>query len=945
MKFKHDAMSRRNHGSGHSGKQWLYASGVLAMLVGGAVLETEGVTPRILNYLQEDLGDPIAHAISNTSQVLSRGSVLPTDFYAAVDNFTVPKTIGQDIRNNATSANIGPISPYWQGATYTIPSAPNSNAVVNFNQPLDPNEDFSISGSVTVPDARIAAAGFYISDVPPSEIIGKLGVGNDNGPGSSGALKNEISAYRGHYMLFAGFHNTGGYAAILASGTAYSRINSNGLATGNSKYMDGDYVGFGGNRNDVKVEVTIDYVAATGIATVTYKHDSATTDGGVGQYNRKTKSATVQFYINKNAPVYLGIVGNGDQTDPNGDYTSRSTINTITGSYLTTNRTLQFRDEAGHILAPLSKVLLPRGARLGIGNGDTTTPYYFAAPSMPSGYTYLASLNPTQYTGEGMTSSGEVTYQRDRQQGTVKHLNQLTGKVISSSSYDALTNEVYTNQTDALSGHYIIDKAAVLGRGVSNVSTKADGSQVSWTNTIDNTANGTAANDRDPQEAHIYALPSVQERILTITKPDGTVTRTRQKSTTGTDFPALSGQYTLPGYRAVIDGKPVSDAEAALGIPGEPTDKTHNLKAANDRVPQTHTITYQAEPQKATITYKDVTTGAVLQTDNIQGETDANVPYGTATSIASYLAKGYVLKSNNFRDGAEKFDADSAADQNYLVELVHDSRYQVETKTFKHEVTYTMKGGASAAPQDYVTAAQIAHDYFVDQVTGAKITSHFADYGLNGILNQKPRAPKYTANHPDAQVSQDGQVTFASPLLPQIPGYLPTVSGNTTIHYNKAKDGDSLKSSVLYELDDTINLTIPTDTIFYNTRADVKLRAPDYKITNHSSLPVKVSLDGFVADTGNPALPADFGLNLNVKGHQVTSTRTKLAEKGALVSQTQELLTLANCFNQYLATDTPLAIGSAVNNVANFTYDGVTTTTNLTQVAYRLSLKFESVKF
>jgi hypothetical protein len=69
----------------------------------------------------------------------------------------------------------GSIKPKFVGPVFQIPSAKDSNAIAAFNQPLDPAKDFSISGEVTVPDARIAAAGLYVTDVPSNEVINKLG--------------------------------------------------------------------------------------------------------------------------------------------------------------------------------------------------------------------------------------------------------------------------------------------------------------------------------------------------------------------------------------------------------------------------------------------------------------------------------------------------------------------------------------------------------------------------------------------------------------------------------------------------------------------------------------------------------------------------------------------------------------------------------------------------
>ncbi|GHU36627.1 hypothetical protein FACS1894192_03620 [Bacilli bacterium] len=823
-----------------SGKKWLYASSALVAIIGATALETTGTTPKILSYIQKNFGTDSVEAMSSIPTILNYGEVLQSDFYASVSDFSVPNTVGTDFANNATKVSTGSINPYFQGSTYVIPSAANSNAIAAFNQPLDPSKNFSISAEITVPDARIAAAGVYISDVPPEEITGKLGDKGGNVAGSSGALRTDKASYDGHYMLFSGFHNTSGYAAILASGTDYTRLTAGGSPSGASKYMDDDYVAFGTNRNNVKIWATIDYNAATGVATVIYKHNSATTSNATNYrnngYTTTNKTATVQFQIDRSSPVYLGIVGNGDKNDPNGNFTSRSTVTSVTGTYLTSNRNVEFRDEAGNTLALMSRVLMPRGGRLGIGNGDTTTPYYFDKPDMPSGYTYLASLNPTTSIGNATSSTGRVIYKRDLQQGVVNHINQLTGKNIGTDTWTALTNESLTNTTPALSGYYMIDTDAIVGSGVSNVSTSADASKVTWTNKVDDTANGTSTTDSNPQEANAYVMPSIQERILTINKPDGTVVTEKQTSTTDTDFSSLGGQYVIPGYRAVVDGTPVTDAEMLQGIPGEATDKTHNLKNTTDSVPQTHTITYHAEPQSAHIVYKDVTTGTILQTDTIMGVSDTLLPYDTAYTVESYRRKGYILKATNFTDNAEKFDNDSSVDQNYLIEFVHDTQSSVDTKRIKHEVIYTVADGLVAAPTDYVVEANISDVYFIDKMTGARVSSNFGNYAVGGDANVIPQAPEFKSDNPEVSVATDGNITFAQPLVPVMNRYTAKTTENRTILFSNASDGQVLTSKVVYSNQGDIQLTQVPDINFGNQLISAKNKGKLYSAVYSTDL-------------------------------------------------------------------------------------------------------------
>lgn len=143
-----------------------------------------------------------------------------------------------------------------------------------------------------------------------------------------------------------------------------------------------------------------------------------------------------------------------------------------------------------------------------------------------------------------------------------------------------------------------------------------------------------------------------------------------------------------------------------------------------------------------------------------------------------------------------------------------------------------------------------------------------------------------------------------------------------------------------------INVTVPTKTIFYNTASDTSIKAPNYSIVNNSGRPVTVSANGFTGDSGNPTLPTDFNLKLDVTGAAgvtATTASTNLVTNGNLITPlNSELITLANSKNQFAAADTA---ATPEKNKATFTYSGNATADAQKQLKYTLNLKFDAVKW
>lgn len=89
-------------------------------------------------------------------------------------------------------------------------------------------------------------------------------------------------------------------------------------------------------------------------------------------------------------------------------------------------------------------------------------------------------------------------------------------------------------------------------------------------------------------------------------------------------------------------------------------------------------VNYAADPQQARINYVDQDTGQTIQSDKVDGVTDAKIDYSTADQIKQLINKGYVLVSDEFTQaqdaGKAVFDQDGNALQTFTVTLKHGTQ-------------------------------------------------------------------------------------------------------------------------------------------------------------------------------------------------------------------------------------------------------------------------------
>lgn len=160
------------------------------------------------------------------------------------------------------------------------------------------------------------------------------------------------------------------------------------------------------------------------------------------------------------------------------------------------------------------------------------------------------------------------------------------------------------------------------------------------------------------------------------------------------------------------------------------------------------------------------------------------------------------------------------------------------------------------------------------------------------------------------------------------------VTGDIQINGTLGADNTDPGANIPEGDDAWINVTIPTDTIFYNTSTDPKIQSPEYTITNNSGRGVGIGIKSFGAKSG---VTNDLTgvTNYDLYWTVGTKTNTQLITNGAenyTNSASPQLFTL------YGAT-TAGEKGESVN----YTYTGNATATTQRLPQYTLTLSLTSI--
>ena len=166
-------------------------------------------------------------------------------------------------------------------------------------------------------------------------------------------------------------------------------------------------------------------------------------------------------------------------------------------------------------------------------------------------------------------------------------------------------------------------------------------------------------------------------------------------------------------------------------------------------------------------------------------------------------------------------------------------------------------------------------------------------------------------------------------------------SGEIPINGTLGMDNTDEEAKIVEGEDSWINVTLPTETIFYstNTKANAPIKSPDYTITNNSGRPGDIKFSKLTKDAGSSTTDVDYDVSL--RGF---TTNPAIITGGEEVDQSGSPTTihrLANSKGKLLEGDTD---GLNLNTVT-YGYEGTVNEELAATVNHNfdMTLEFESV--
>ena len=433
-----------------------------------------------------------------------------------------------------------------------------------------------------------------------------------------------------------------------------------------------------------------------------------------------------------------------------------------------------------------------------------------------------------------------VTYNPDAQKASVTYIDKTTGKTLKTDKLDGVTH--------ADSGYNTKGAIAVYqGLGYALVSDTTGGTNVIFDNddAVDQAFTVTLE--------HTYVTVTPKDQIkegTPINQGKGSATYTE-----GATPEALQHDVKRNIHYVVSNGKKAAPADvndilhyeasavidkvtgdvvkttwsgnqdfkdvASPDLKGYTVDKTlvSNKNISHDHADIKEVVTYAADPQKASVTYIDDTTGKNLDIKVLKGFTLDDSGYNTKSDIKGYVDLGYDLVSDSSNGAEIIFDDEDGVDQAYTVHLAHGKITVTEEKPGKpgepinpgegsadwpdgtdkgslgkdvvRTITYKMVDG-SKAPEGTSQTLHFTASKVIDKVTGQVLETTWS--GTQDFKDvESPSVKGYT---PDQKVISDKGITHEHSNIDEVVTYVPDPQKALVTYYDDT-NGKVLKADSL----------------------------------------------------------------------------------------------------------------------------------------------------
>ncbi|SJX67713.1 hypothetical protein FM131_01900 [Weissella confusa] len=526
------------------------------------------------------------------------------------------------------------------------------------------------------------------------------------------------------------------------------------------------------------------------------------------------------------------------------------------------------------------------------------------SPEVPGYDVDKDAVTTTVKYGENPTAV-TVTYTPQVAKAHITYIDDATGKEIQVDTINGHTDDDIVNgHADGTDKTYSVDDAlAELNKSYNNGLEYVSDNFAKSKDTFDNQTDTDTVVSQD----YVVHVKHKTERVSTPetttnnvkivtkigdtettepgTKVTGTIERTYTKDVvTGTEIPSEnignSIYYTTsdaPTYK-VTDGDGVhvdQTGKVTFDVPSDDkpgyTKTVQNDGATYDNPNGETTITYTANPAKATVTLIDDVTKNVLGTVTLTGVTDQVVNFADADKAVQDQEKvGYHVVNNQYDDAKKsgvKFDVNAdthGATQQWTVHFNHKTTKQESTTPVKKTTTFvvdgTTKTPSSITPAPITQTGEVTKHYPGDATkTGddAKTpvdpsdTTNFTNETGDGV----PDKVTYTSDNTTPEgtpgltgVTPEGNPIFGDVTPPDVPGYTPSDpvtddNGNQVVTYKP----NTQTANIVYK-DKLTDAVLHTDTPSGLTDHDIVYSTAD-EITALKEQGYSLVSDGFIPGT------------------------------------------------------------------------------------------------